>query len=60
MLAVASLLIEYNIIITAVESEWYQFIIQIPTGQVKFEQIVKWLKRITLYTKKFKLQPKLF
>ncbi len=47
MLAVATLLLEYNIIITAAETELYQFIIQISTGELKFDQIVEWLKRNT-------------
>jgi death-on-curing protein len=44
MLAVATLLLEYNIIINASESELYQFVIEISTGEIKFEKIVEWLK----------------
>ncbi|MEI7736571.1 MAG: type II toxin-antitoxin system death-on-curing family toxin [Ferruginibacter sp.] len=44
LLAVATLLLEYNIIINASENELFQFVIEISTGEIKFEQIVEWFK----------------
>jgi death on curing protein len=43
-LAMASLLIEDGIKLTASQEDAYHFAIQISTGETKFEEIVEWLK----------------
>jgi|GEM_PF-4213621 len=44
MLAMATLLLEHPTPINAGEDDLYNFIIQISTGEIRFEQIVEWLK----------------
>jgi death on curing protein len=44
MLAMATILLEHQVLINASENDLYNFIIQISTGEIKFEQIVEWLK----------------
>jgi death on curing protein len=44
MLGMATLLLEYNIALTANENDLYNFTISISTGEIKFGQIVEWLK----------------
>jgi death-on-curing protein len=46
-LAMATLLKEYSINITADNNQFYNFIIDISTGEKKFETIVAWLKENT-------------
>lgn len=43
MLAMVSFLLECGIEIKASEDELYSFIINISTGEIKFDQIVEWL-----------------
>ncbi len=40
----ATLLLEYNIVLTASEESLYDFITKISTGEFKFEEIVNWLQ----------------
>ncbi len=40
----ATLLLEYNIVLTASEDSLYDFITKISTGEFKFEEIVNWLQ----------------
>jgi death on curing protein len=46
-LAMAALLIEEGILLTASQEDAYNFTISISTGELKFEQIVDWLKQNT-------------
>ena len=43
-LAIIALLAEYNYMCTATEDSFYDFIISISTGEIRFEEIVEWLK----------------
>lgn len=45
MLAMITVLFEYNLALTASEDEMYNFTISIATGETKFEDIVLWLKQ---------------
>jgi death-on-curing protein len=45
MLAMVTVLLEYNFALTATEDEMYNFTISISTGEIKFEDIVRWLKQ---------------
>jgi len=45
MLAMVTVLPEYNFALTATEDEMYNFTINISTGEIKFENIVRWLKQ---------------
>lgn len=47
LLGIVTLLLEYNLIVNASSESTYNFIIQISTGELKFEQIVEWLKQNT-------------
>ncbi len=47
LLTMATLLVEYNTVLTAKENDLYNFIIKISTGEIKFDQIVDWLKQNT-------------
>ena len=47
MLAMATLLLEHNIEINASEEDFYDTVIRISTGEIRFEQIVDWLKAKT-------------
>lgn len=47
MLAMAGLLIDSNLYFTATSHDFYNFIINISTGSLSFEQIVEWLKNNT-------------
>jgi death-on-curing protein len=47
MLGITSLLLAYNIRLNADPDAVYDFIIKISTGELKFEQIVEWLKANT-------------
>ena len=44
LLSIHALLLEYNFSLTAGEGEVYDLIIKISTGEIKFDQIVSWLK----------------
>ena len=44
LLGMLSLLLEYNLSLKATEEETYNFTIKISTGEIKFEEIVIWLK----------------
>jgi len=44
MLAMVTILLEYNFALTAGEDEMYNFTISISTGETKYEDIVRWLK----------------
>ncbi len=47
MLVMITVLFEYKFALTAGQNELYDFIISISTGEIKFEQIVEWLKQNT-------------
>lgn len=47
IICVIALLNEFNIIFTATQEDVYNFTIQISTGEIKFEEIVEWLKNNT-------------
>lgn len=47
MLAMAGLLIEHNLYLTAASEDLYNFVINISTGSISFEKIVEWLKNNT-------------
>ena len=47
MLGIFTLLLEYGLAVKASEEESYSFTIQISTGEIKFDQIVVWLKNNT-------------
>ena len=47
MLGIFTLLLEYGLAVKASEEESYNFTIQISTGEIKFDQIVVWLKNNT-------------
>jgi death on curing protein len=44
LLGIISLLLEYNVELKASEEETYNFTLKISTGEIKFEEIVAWLK----------------
>jgi death on curing protein len=44
LLGILSLLLEYNLVLKATEEETYDLTIKISTGEIKFEEIVVWLK----------------
>lgn len=46
-LAMLAMLHEGNIVITASNNDIYSFVIDISTGEIKFEQIIEWLKQNT-------------
>ena len=46
-LAMLAMLHEGNIVITASNNHIYSFVIGISTGEIKFEQIIEWLKQNT-------------
>lgn len=50
MIAMASLLIENNLHITALPDNFYNFIIAISTASISFQEIVEWLKSNTIAT----------
>jgi hypothetical protein len=43
-LGILSLLLENNLVLKATEEETYDLNIKISTGEIKFEEIVIWLK----------------
>jgi death on curing protein len=47
ILALLSLLLEYNVASTANEDDLYNFAISISTGVIHFDEIVHWLKQNT-------------
>lgn len=47
LLAMLAILEENNITINVINNEVYSFIINISTGEIKFDQIVEWLKANT-------------
>jgi death on curing protein len=47
LLGMLSLLFEYNLRLTATEDDTYNLTIKISTGEIKFEEIVIWLKNNT-------------
>ncbi len=47
LLGILSLLLEYNLSLKATEEETYKLTIKISTGEIKFEEIVVWLKNNT-------------
>lgn len=47
MLGMFTLLLEYDLIVKASEQAAYDFTIQISTGEIKFNEIVLWLKNNT-------------
>jgi death on curing protein len=47
ILSLITLLYEYGIFVNAKEDALYEFTIKISTGEIKFEQIVEWLKQNT-------------
>ena len=47
MLGMTTLLFEYDLTINAAPDAVYDFVIKISTGEIKFEQIVDWLKQNT-------------
>jgi death on curing protein len=44
LLGMLSLLLEYSLVLKATEEEIYDLTIKISTGEIKFEEIVIWLK----------------
>jgi death-on-curing protein len=46
-LSILALLMEHQLICTANSEAFYQFIISISTGELRFEQIVEWLQNNT-------------
>lgn len=48
MLGMLTLLLEYNYEVKAGKEDLYKLIIQISTGEIRFEEIVLWLKENTL------------
>lgn len=47
MLGIVTFLLEYGIEMKASEVDLYSFIINISTGEIKFDQIVEWLNANT-------------
>lgn len=47
LLCIMALLLEYNLTSTATQENAYNFTIQISTGEIKFDEIVLWLKNNT-------------
>lgn len=47
IICIIALLKEFNIIFTASQEDVYNFTIRISTGEIKFEEIVEWLKSNT-------------
>ncbi|MEQ1554455.1 MAG: type II toxin-antitoxin system death-on-curing family toxin [Ferruginibacter sp.] len=50
LLGILSLLFENNLLLKATEEETYDLTIKISTGEIKFEEIVIWLKNNTTAT----------
>ena len=47
ILGIATLLLVHDLHIETIEEELYTFVIKISTGEIKFEEIVEWLKTNT-------------
>ena len=47
MLGIFALLFEYGLVVKASEDESYDFTIQVSTGEIKFDEIVVWLRNNT-------------
>ena len=47
MLGIFALLFEYGLVVKASEDQSYDFTIQISTGEIKFDEIVVWLRNNT-------------
>jgi prophage maintenance system killer protein len=45
MLGITTFLLENSIEISATETAFYDFIIQISTGEISYDQILDWLKK---------------